>query len=128
MFQDKILGESRTELLDAAQTAKDLGLKFSFNDDTLGPPNPLLFLQVAATRKTDDGRVLNAKEKISVDDAIKGLTLYPAWQSFRENELGSIETGKYADFVILDQNPRKIDVNQIKDIKISGRWLNGKKV
>ncbi len=128
VFQDKILGESRTELLDAAQTAKDLGLKFSFNDDTLGPPNPLLFLQVAATRKTDDGRVLNAKEKISVDDAIKGLTLYPAWQSFRENELGSIETGKYADFVILDQNPRKIDVNQIKDIKISGRWLNGKKV
>jgi len=114
--------------LDAAKTAKDYGLKFSFNDDTLGPANPLLFIQIAATRKTDEGRVLNANERITIDDAIKGVTLYPAWQSFREKELGSIEPGKFADFVILDQNPKKIDLNKIKDIKVLGRWLNGKKV
>lgn len=125
-FEDTILGDPRAEWLDAAKSAKDLGLKFSFNDDTLAPARPLLFIQVAATRKTDDGRELNAKQKISIDDAIKGVTLYPAWQSFREKELGSLETGKFADFVILDQNPKKIDVNKIKDIKVVGRWLNGK--
>lgn len=126
VFQDKILGNPRAEWLDAAKTAKDLGLKFSFNDDSLAPARPLLFIQVAATRKTDDGRELNAKQRISIDDAIKGVTLYPAWQSFREKELGSIETGKFADFVILDQNPKKVDVSKIKDIKVVGRWLNGK--
>lgn len=125
VFQDKILGNPRAEWLDAAKTAKDLGLKFSFNDDSLAPARPLLFIQVAATRKTDDGRELNAQQKISIDDAIKGVTLYPAWQSFREKELGSIEAGKFADFVVLDQNPKKVDVNKIKDIKVVGRWLNG---
>lgn len=127
VFQDKILGNPRAEWLDAAKTAKDLGLKFSFNDDTLAPARPLLFIQVAATRRTDDGRVLNANQKISIDDAIKGVTLYPAWQSFREKELGSIEPGKFADFVVLDKNPKKVDVNKIKDIKVVGRWLNGKR-
>lgn len=126
VFQDKILGNPRAEWLDAAKSAKDLGLKFSFNDDSLAPAKPLLFIQVAATRKTEDGRELNAQQKISIDDAIKGVTLYPAWQSFREKELGSIETGKFADFVVLDQNPKKVDVNKIKDIKVVGRWLNGK--
>lgn len=127
VFQDKILGNPRADWLDAAKTAKDLGLKFSFNDDTLGPARPLLFIQVAVTRKTDDGRVLNSEQRISIDDAIKGVTLYPAWQSFREKELGSIETGKFADFVVLDQNPKKADVNKIKDIKVLERWLNGKR-
>ena len=127
VLQDEILGEPRVDWLDAAKTAKDLGIKFSFNDDALGPPAPLLFIQIAATRKTDDGRVLNDKQKITVDDAIKGVTLYPAWQSFREKELGSIEKEKFADFVILSQNPKKIDPDKIKDIKIVERWLNGKR-
>ncbi len=126
-FKNKILGDPRAEWLDAAKTAKDLGLKFSFNDDTLAPALPLMFIQVAATRKTDDGHVLNPNQKISVYDAIKAVTLYPAWQSFRENELGSIEEGKFADFVILEHNPLKTDVNKIKDIKVAGRWLNGRK-
>lgn len=127
VFKDKILGDPRAEWLDAAKTAKDLGLKYSFNDDSLAAANPLLFIQVAVTRKTDDGRVLNADQKITIDDAIKGVTLYPAWQSFREKELGSIEKGKFADFVILQENPKKTETSKIKDIKVVGRWLNGKK-
>lgn len=126
VFQDKILGDPRADWLDAAKTTKDLGLKFSFNDDSLGPAQPLLFIQIAIMRETDGGRILNAQQKISIDDAIKGVTLYPAWQSFRDKELGSIETGKFADFVVLDQNPKKTETNKIKDIKVVGRWLNGK--
>ncbi len=128
VFKNKILGEPRAEWLDAAKTAKDLGLKFSFNDDDLAGVNPLFFIQVAATREMENGQQLNPKEKISVDDALKAMTLYPAWQTFREKELGSIEVGKFADFAILAQNPKKVPVDKIQDIKILGTWLNGKKV
>ncbi len=128
VFKDKILGDVRAEWIDAAKTAKDLGLKYSFNDDDLAGANPLLFIQVAATREMRDGQILNPEQRITVDDAIKGLTIYPAWQSFREKEIGSIEVGKLADFVILEKNPKRVPANTIKDIKIVETWLGGKKV
>lgn len=128
VFKDKILGEPRADWMDAAQTAKELGIKFSFNDDDLAGANPLFFIQVAATREMQDGKTLNPSQKITIDDAIKAMTLYPAWQTFREKELGSIEVGKFADLTLLEHNPKKVDVNKIKDIKIVGTWLNGKKV
>lgn len=128
VFKDKILGDVRAEWIDAAKTAKDLGLKYSFNDDDLAGANPLLFIQVAATREMRDGQILNPEQRITVDDAIKGLTIYPAWQSFREKEIGSIEVGKLADFVILEKNPKRVPANTVKDIKIVETWLGGKKV
>ncbi len=127
VFQDNILGHARVKYLDAAQTAKKLGLKFSFNDDVLGSLNPLLFIQVAVTRKADDGSIINPHERISVEEAIKAMTIYPAWQCFRDHELGSIEVGKFADFVVLDKNPTKVDPEKITDIKIITTYLAGKK-
>lgn len=127
VFKDKILGEERTNFLDSARTARDLGLKFSFNDDTLADINPLFLIQIAVTRQMKGDGILNPKETISVDDAIKAMTIYAAWQSFRDKELGSIEKGKFADFVVLEQNPKKVDTDKIKDIKIIETWLNGHK-
>ncbi len=128
VFKDKILGQPRADWVDAAKSAKDLGIKFSFNDDDLAGGNPLMFIQIAATREMSDGQVLNPKEKITIDDALKAMTIYSAWQTFRDKELGSIEVGKFADFVVLEENPKKVDVNHIKDIKIMGTWLNGNPV
>lgn len=127
VFKDKILGEPRADYIDAAKTAQDLGIKFSFNDDALAGLSPLLFIQVASTREMENGGILNPQQVISVDEAIKAMTLYPAWQSFRDKDLGSIEVGKFADFVLLDQNPKKIDKHKIRDIRVLETWVNGKK-
>ncbi len=128
VFKDKILGEERTNFLDSARTARDLGLKFSFNDDTLADINPLFLIQVAVTRQMKGDGILNPAETITIDDGIKAMTLYAAWQSFRDKELGSIETGKFADFVVLEQNPKKVDTDKIREIKIIETWVDGKKV
>jgi hypothetical protein len=72
------------------------------------------------------GGVLNADERVPIDRAIRALTLDPAWQSFIEDTRGSLEVGKYADFVILSSNPRKADAATIKDIKIEETWVDGK--
>jgi predicted amidohydrolase YtcJ len=128
VFEDKILGNPRAYEIDSLRTAKEFGVKFSINDDSLGSISPLFLMQIALTRKMDNGRVLNSKQTISIDDAIKALTIYPAWQSFREKEIGSIEVGKFADFVLLDRNPKKVPSNQISTIKVLGTWLGGRRV
>lgn len=128
-LKKNILGNQRTNLIDSARSVKEIGLKFSFNDDApLATINPLLMMQIGVTRKTAEGTLINPDETVTVDDAIKALTIYPAWQSFRENEIGSIETGKLADFVILDKNPKKVKSEEIGSIKVLGTYLNGQKV
>ncbi|MBI5272620.1 MAG: amidohydrolase [Chlamydiia bacterium] len=129
VMRDQILGNKRANSIDSARTAKSLGMKFSFNDDApLSPPNPLLLMEIAVTREMEGGGTLNGEETITIDDAIKAFTIYPAWQSFREKELGSIEVGKYADFVILDHNPKTTKPHLIHAIRVLETWLNGKRI
>ncbi len=127
VFRDKILGQERANTIDSARTAKELGIKFSLNDDTLAEISPLLFFQIIVTRQMRNKEVLNPDQTISVSDAIKAMTLYPAWQSFRDKELGSITVGKYADLVILDKNPKKVPPEHIGKIRVLETWLNGKR-
>jgi predicted amidohydrolase YtcJ len=128
-LQNRFLGEERAKHLDMTKTALDLGLKFSFSDNApLTSTNPLLMIQQGVTRQVLHDGVLNPDQAISVNEAIKAVTIYPAWQSFRESDLGSIEVGKIADFVILDQNPKTIEPRKIGTIKVLKTYLDGKPV
>ena len=66
---------------------------------------------------TRPGYVLSPDEKISVETAIRAVTSVPAWQMFSEGELGSLEAGKLADLVILASDPRKVESENIGEIK-----------
>ncbi len=123
------LGEKRASTVDPAGSAERLGMNFSFHDDApTGLPQPLKMIQIAVTREMRMGGILNADERISVDRAIRAVTIDPAWQSFTENTRGSLETGKYADLVMLSSNPRKADSKNIMDIKVLGTWLEGRPI
>ena len=80
----------------------------------------------AVTRKTKDGVELGKDEKISVLDAIKAVTINAAYQYFEENKKGSIKEGKFADLIILEKNPLKVDLKAIKNIKILETIKRGK--
>ena len=67
-------------------------------------------------------------EKISVIDAIKALTINPAYQYFEEKNKGSIKEGKLADLIILDKNPLKVNKSDIKDIRVLETIKNGKTI
>jgi predicted amidohydrolase YtcJ len=90
--------------------------------------NPLISLQSMVTRKYGDGRVLGAKQKVSLEEAITIYTLGSAYLSFEEQEKGSIETGKLADFVILDQDPFSIPPEEIGSIGIDRTVFDGRTV
>jgi predicted amidohydrolase YtcJ len=91
--------------------------------------DPLLNLYAAVTRRTTDGKNPNGwipEQKITIEEAIKCYTLNSAYAEFSENDKGSIEPGKFADFVVLSDNLLTIDPVRIKDMKVEMTVVGGK--
>jgi predicted amidohydrolase YtcJ len=82
----------------------------------------------AVTRQTKTGRILGEEEKISVWDALKAVTINAAYQYGEEKIKGTIEAGKRADFVILDQDPLTCDPEEIRKIRVLETVKNGETV
>ena len=72
----------------------------------------------AANRITKSGVEIGPEQRISVYDALKGITINAAYAYFEEDSKGSLKAGKRADLVILDQNPLKVDKIAVKDINV----------
>lgn len=114
----------------AFKAAFDAGMRPSFhNDGSVSPPIPLLNVQAAITRQTPSGQTHGVDQIISLDDALKAITINSAWQLRRDDDIGSIETGKLADFVELSKDPYLADPTKLAEqVKVLGTWLNGRKV
>jgi predicted amidohydrolase YtcJ len=87
--------------------------------------DPLLGLRDAVLRRTGDGRVLGPAERLPAEDALDLYTTQAAFAMHREGEIGSLEPGKLADFVVLDRNPLRTDPEQITDIRVLATVLDG---
>lgn len=124
-----IIGPKRAERLMPVGSAINIGHRPTLhNDSPMYPPRPLLAVRTAVTRMTSSGQVLGESEKISVKEAIKAITINAAWQLHAENEIGSLEKGKIADFVILESDPTKVPSSQINNIRVIATYLAGKKI
>jgi predicted amidohydrolase YtcJ len=73
---------------------------------------------IAVNRETRSGYVLGPDQRVDVMEALHAVTLGAAYQYFEENEKGSLEAGKRADFVILAQDPRIVESKALADIDI----------
>jgi predicted amidohydrolase YtcJ len=87
--------------------------------------NPLIGMRDAVLRRTANGRVLGPRERLSAQDALGLYTRGAAFAMHREDEIGSLEPGKLADFVVLDKNPLDTDVEQIGDIQVLATVIGG---
>ncbi|MEG1551354.1 MAG: amidohydrolase family protein, partial [Oscillospiraceae bacterium] len=72
----------------------------------------------AVNRVTRGGIILGKDECISVYDALKSVTINAAYQYFEEDKKGSISPSKYADFVILSQNPLTVNPMELRNIEV----------
>lgn len=94
----------RGSQISPVKDAIDYGMKYTFHQDTpVIPPDMMRTISSAVNRISRGGRVIGENQKISVLDALKAVTIYAAYQYFEEHEKGSIECGKYADFVVLEK-------------------------
>jgi predicted amidohydrolase YtcJ len=67
-------------------------------------------------------------QALSREETLKGMTIWAAYSNFEEEEKGSIEPGKFADFIILDKNIMEVPENEIPNLKVSQTYVNGEQV
>ena len=122
-------GEDLMKRSMAYRSLLDAGIRAAAGSDfSPGPFAPLMGIQGMVTRKGWDGKVWGANQRISVDDAIRVMTVHGAYASKEESSKGSITPGKLADFVVLADDPHTTDPERIKDITIVRTVVGGRVV
>jgi predicted amidohydrolase YtcJ len=96
--------------------------------EATNPYHPFLGMWIAITRKMVDGNVLNPEQRISRMEALKMWTWNGAWLMFAEKDRGSIETGKFADMVVISKDYVRCPEDEIKDIEAVRTVIGGKVV
>ncbi len=120
------LGPDRAQRMDACHTAQQSGVHFAIHSDApITPLGPLFTAWCAVNRRTASGRLLGHAECISVDDALRAITLGAAYTLKMDHLIGSLEPGKYADMVVLEQDPTACAAEALKDIGIWGTLTAG---
>lgn len=120
------MGPDRAARMDATATAKRQGVSFAIHSDApVTPLGPLFTAWCAVNRKTATGKTLGASERISVDDALRAITIGAAYTVKLDHLVGSIESGKFADFAVLEEDPYTVAPENLKDIGIWGTVVGG---
>ena len=89
---------------------------------------PLQLVWGAVNRRTTSGQILGAEQQIALVEALRAVTIDAAWQNFEESSKGSLEVGKLADLVILEEDPFAVDPLHIKDIRVLETLVGGESV
>ena len=127
-LRDSIIGPERAARLMPVGTALAAGHRVSLHADSpMYPPEPFRLMRTAVTRRTRGGELIAPAEGISVESALRAVTLDAAWQLFAEDRVGSIEPGKQADFTVVDRSPLEVDPDDLDRIEVTETWLGGRR-
>ena len=103
------------------------GVKVTLHSDLpMGPVEPLLAVWSVTTRKTASNTVRGIEEALTLDQALRAITIDAAWSLRLDREIGSIVAGKKADFTVLEADPHDVEPDAVKDIKVWGTVFEGR--
>jgi hypothetical protein len=131
-WAEKIIGTERCKTTYAFNSLMHHNTMVAFGSDwPVAPATPLEGIYAAVTRRTLDDKNPNGwfpEQKITVAQALTAYTIDGAFASFEENIKGSLEQGKLADFVILDQDIFEIAPEKIREVKVLQTIVGGQVV
>tara|TARA_B110000459_G_scaffold22961_1_gene22016 strand:- start:619 stop:1971 length:1353 start_codon:yes stop_codon:yes gene_type:complete len=129
LHSDRGFGPDRSEATARLGSLERAGVTFALHSDfnlVVTPLSPLTAAWCAVNRLAADGSTVMAPgERISVDRALRAMTIDAAHVLNRDDRLGSIEVGKYADFTVLDDDPYEVNVQELNRISVHDTVLEG---
>jgi predicted amidohydrolase YtcJ len=93
--------------------------------------NPLISFHASISRQDDEDWPVGGwfpEQRMTRDEALKSMTIWAAYAGFMEKEVGSLEPGKFADFVVLDQDIMRVPAELVLKTEVLSTWLGGKQV
>ena len=129
-FADKFgevgLGPQRADLMTRNRSVVERGVPLSFHSDLpMGRSDPIGMMSCAVNRITQSGRVAAPEQRLSIEQALRAVTIDAAHSWRKEDELGSIEVGKVANFTVVDDNPLDAAPIRLDEIEVIGTVFRG---
>ena len=128
VMRDEVFGPEKVQLLDRSASVEAAGLHYVVHSDApVSPLGPLQLIRAAVARDLwkEPDTVLAPNERVSVESAIRSVTVNAARAQHEEATLGTLEPGKLADIVVLEDDPRAVEPSSIADITVSQTWMDG---
>ncbi|NIP15913.1 MAG: amidohydrolase family protein [Pseudomonadales bacterium] len=130
-FRDEIFGVEKASLLDRTAACEAKGVRWTLHsDEPVTDMGALRCIENAVTRRLwrTDNEVLAPDECVDVDQALRAMTRDAAWQCHSDHEIGTLEPGKLADLVVLEQDPRSVPPARIGAVRVLETWVGGERV
>ncbi|MGI9610193.1 MAG: amidohydrolase [Acidimicrobiia bacterium] len=126
-YRDVGLGADRADAMVRSASVLERGIPLSFHSDLpMGPSDPIAMIAFAVNRTTTSGRVAGPEQRITAEQALHAVTLGAAHSWRKEDDLGSIEIGKIANFTVVDANPLEVEPADIDRIDVIGSVFEGR--
>ena len=126
IYSAQWLGPDRGSQMVRLGSLERHGVPFALHSDSpMAPLSPLTLAYNASNRITINGHQTGARERISLDAALRAITIDAAWVMGWENEIGSVRAGKRADFTVLESDPYQVGASGLRDIAIWGTVFEG---
>ena len=131
LMAEKRLDPTRLKCAYAWKSMLRTGAKLAFGTDfPVESPNPFPGLSAAISRQDVHGQPPGGwypAERVTLGEALHAYSRSAAYAGFAEDRIGALDPGKWADFVIVDQDPTKVDPQQLARTQVLETWIAGKK-
>jgi len=134
----KQFGDERMSRFQPLKSMFDAGLHVGGGSDhmqkigslrSVNPYDPWLAMWIAETRQCRNlDRPLHPEEGLTRQQVIRMYTIANAWVLFLEKDAGSLETGKLADFIVIDQEVDRCTADELRETRVLETWLGGKRL
>lgn len=126
-YGKEALGPDRADAMAPLGTLVHRGVPVSLHSDLpMSPAGPLFLAWCAVNRTTPSGRVAARDQRLTVEQALRAVTIDAAYSLRLEQEMGSIAPGKVANFTVLENDPLAVDPMKLKDVPIWGTVFEGR--